>query len=55
MATSLPKGSVAQCPQPVKADIKLVSGDSGFDPSPTLAVHCGNGLIPISAPIKVLV
>jgi hypothetical protein len=27
----------------VEADIRAVGGSSGFDPSATLAVHCGNG------------
>ena len=30
-------------PQLVEADIRAFGRHSGFDPSPTLAVHCGNG------------
>ena len=28
---------------------------AAIDPQRTLAVHCGNGLMPVSAPIKVLI
>src|ERR1022692_642691 len=30
-------------------------GSAAIDPKQTLAVHCRNGLMPVSAPIKVLV
>src|ERR1700731_3607272 len=33
----------AACPQPAEADIRPLDGNSRFDPSATLAVHCGNG------------
>jgi hypothetical protein len=31
------------CPRPARADVGPLTMDSGFDPSATLAVHCGNG------------
>jgi hypothetical protein len=31
------------CPQLAKADISPPDGNSRFDPSATLAVHCSNG------------
>jgi hypothetical protein len=31
------------CPQLAEADMSRADGDSVFDPSATLAVHCGNG------------
>jgi hypothetical protein len=38
-----PYAWTAQCPQPAEADISSKWADSRFDPSATLAVHCGNG------------
>jgi hypothetical protein len=38
-----PAAPADQCPQPVKADVRAQETNTGFDPSATLAVHCGDG------------
>jgi hypothetical protein len=39
----------------VKRTFRFALHMSAFDPKRTLAVHCGDGLMSVSAPIKVLV
>jgi hypothetical protein len=43
IGTQRHKPMLAGCPQPTEADIRPLDRNSRFDPSPTLAVHFGNG------------
>jgi hypothetical protein len=42
-ARSSNDGLIQACPQLAKAEMRPLKTGSGFDPSPTLAVHCGSG------------
>ena len=44
----------SQCRLMAEADTSPKKADSRFDPSATLAVHCGNGFDVDFTPIKVL-
>jgi hypothetical protein len=57
-SSTLPKPARAYataCPQPAEAEVRPLTRDSGFDPSATLAVRCGNGFDARFEPIKVRV